>query len=70
MSGGETIERHAVERKLIGSEIGVEKLVWGSDCGGADCNPCDAGKICALGTDCVDTMSWWRLATDRNMSAS
>jgi hypothetical protein len=33
MSGGETIERHAVERNLIGVEIGVEKLVWGSDCG-------------------------------------
>ncbi len=33
MSGGETIERHAVERKLIGTEIGVEKLVFGSDCG-------------------------------------
>jgi hypothetical protein len=33
MSGGETIERHAVERKLIGGEFGVEKLVFGSDCG-------------------------------------
>lgn len=33
MSGGETIERHAVERNLIGVEIGFEKLVWGSDCG-------------------------------------
>ena len=32
LSGGETIERHAVERRLIGHEIGVEKLVWGSDC--------------------------------------
>jgi hypothetical protein len=32
MSGGETIERHAVERGLIGKEIGVEKLVFGSDC--------------------------------------
>lgn len=32
LSGGETIERHAVERSLIGREIGVEKLVWGSDC--------------------------------------
>ena len=32
LSGGETIERHAVERRLIGYEIGVEKLVWGSDC--------------------------------------
>jgi hypothetical protein len=32
MSGGETIERHAVERRLIGVEFGVEKLVWGSDC--------------------------------------
>jgi len=33
MSGGETIERHAVERRLIGHEIGWEKLVFGSDCG-------------------------------------
>ena len=33
MSGGETIERHAMERGYIGREIGVEKLVWGSDCG-------------------------------------
>jgi predicted TIM-barrel fold metal-dependent hydrolase len=32
LSGGETIERHAVERRLVGHEIGVEKLVWGSDC--------------------------------------
>ena len=32
LSGGETIERHAVERRLIGHEIGIEKLVWGSDC--------------------------------------
>ncbi|MEX2446548.1 MAG: amidohydrolase family protein [Dehalococcoidia bacterium] len=32
MSGGETIERHAVERRLIGHEIGVEKITWGSDC--------------------------------------
>src|SRR5690606_1424585 len=32
MSGGETIERHAIERKLIGTEFGIEKLVWGSDC--------------------------------------
>jgi predicted TIM-barrel fold metal-dependent hydrolase len=32
MSGGETIERHAVERKLIGGEFGIEKLVFGSDC--------------------------------------
>jgi predicted TIM-barrel fold metal-dependent hydrolase len=36
LSGGETIERHAVERGLIGREIGVEKLVWGSDCGDAE----------------------------------
>ena len=34
MSGGDTIERHAVERRLVGYEIGVEKLTWGSDCGG------------------------------------
>ncbi|MGI8554052.1 MAG: amidohydrolase family protein [Dehalococcoidia bacterium] len=33
LSGGETIERHAVERRLIGDEIGVEKLTFGSDCG-------------------------------------
>ncbi len=33
MSGGETIERHAVELGLIGKEIGIEKLVFGSDCG-------------------------------------
>jgi predicted TIM-barrel fold metal-dependent hydrolase len=33
MSGGETIERHAIERKLIGGEFGVEKLLFGSDCG-------------------------------------
>jgi predicted TIM-barrel fold metal-dependent hydrolase len=33
MSGGETIERHAVEHGLIGREIGVEKLLFGSDCG-------------------------------------
>jgi predicted TIM-barrel fold metal-dependent hydrolase len=32
MSGGDTIERHAVERNLVGKEIGVEKLTWGSDC--------------------------------------
>lgn len=36
LSGGDTIERHAVERRLIGHEIGVEKLVWGSDCGDAE----------------------------------
>ncbi len=33
MSGGETIERHALERRLIGGELGIEKLVFGSDCG-------------------------------------
>ncbi len=33
LSGGETIERHAVEQRLIGFEIGVEKLTFGSDCG-------------------------------------
>jgi len=32
LSGGEIIERHAYERGYIGREIGVEKLVWGSDC--------------------------------------
>lgn len=32
MSGGTTIERHAMEWGLIGREIGIEKLVWGSDC--------------------------------------
>jgi predicted TIM-barrel fold metal-dependent hydrolase len=30
-SGGATIERHAVERRLIGHEIGYEKLIFGSD---------------------------------------
>lgn len=30
-SGGTTIERHAVERRLIGHEIGFEKLIFGSD---------------------------------------
>jgi predicted TIM-barrel fold metal-dependent hydrolase len=33
LSGGETIERHSVERGLIGKEIGLEKLTFGSDCG-------------------------------------
>ncbi len=33
LSGGETIEQHAVERHMIGGEIGVEKLTFGSDCG-------------------------------------
>lgn len=32
LSGGETIERHAVERGLIGREIAIEKLMFGSDC--------------------------------------
>jgi predicted TIM-barrel fold metal-dependent hydrolase len=36
ISGGETIERHMVERKLLAAdnkgEFGVEKLVFGSDC--------------------------------------
>jgi uncharacterized protein len=32
LSGGRTIERHAVERGIIGKEIGVEKLIFGSDC--------------------------------------
>jgi predicted TIM-barrel fold metal-dependent hydrolase len=36
VSGGETIERHMVERKLLAAnskgEFGVEKLVFGSDC--------------------------------------
>ena len=32
LSGGDTIERHAVERRLVGYEIGVEKITWGSDC--------------------------------------
>jgi predicted TIM-barrel fold metal-dependent hydrolase len=31
ISGGTTIERHAVERGLIGKEIGIEKLIFGSD---------------------------------------
>ncbi len=33
MSGGETIEDDAMELGLIGKRIGVEKLIWGSDCG-------------------------------------
>ena len=33
MSGGETIEDDALELGLIGKRIGIEKLVWGSDCG-------------------------------------
>ena len=32
VSGGRTIERHAVERNLIGTEMPVEKLIFGSDC--------------------------------------
>ncbi len=32
LSGGETIEDHGEQRGYIGGEIGVEKLVWGSDC--------------------------------------
>ncbi|MPZ49580.1 MAG: amidohydrolase family protein [Dehalococcoidia bacterium] len=32
MSGGRTIERHAVERGLIGKEFAIEKLIFGSDC--------------------------------------
>jgi predicted TIM-barrel fold metal-dependent hydrolase len=32
MSGGRTLERHAMERNLIGSEIPIEKLIFGSDC--------------------------------------
>jgi len=31
ISGGTTIERHALERRLIGDEIGYEKLIFGSD---------------------------------------
>jgi predicted TIM-barrel fold metal-dependent hydrolase len=33
MSGGRTLERHAMERGLIGKEIPIEKLIFGSDCG-------------------------------------
>jgi uncharacterized protein len=32
MSGGEVIERHMVERGLLGREAPIEKLVFGSDC--------------------------------------
>ena len=32
MSGGRTLERHAVERNLIGGEFPIEKLIFGSDC--------------------------------------
>ncbi len=34
MSGGRTIERHAVERDLFGKEFPIEKLIFGSDCAG------------------------------------
>lgn len=32
MSGGDIIERHMVERGMLGREAPIEKLVWGSDC--------------------------------------
>ena len=32
LSGGRTIERQAIERDLIGKEIALEKLIFGSDC--------------------------------------
>ncbi len=32
MSGGETIEEHGEQRGYIAGDIGVEKLLWGSDC--------------------------------------
>lgn len=32
LSGGRTIERHTMERGLIGKEIPIEKLIFGSDC--------------------------------------
>lgn len=32
LSGGRTIERHAVERNIIKKEIAIEKLIFGSDC--------------------------------------
>lgn len=32
MSGGTTIEEHGEQRGYIAQDIGVEKLVWGSDC--------------------------------------
>jgi predicted TIM-barrel fold metal-dependent hydrolase len=32
LSGGRTIERHSVERGLIGREVAIEKLIFGSDC--------------------------------------
>jgi predicted TIM-barrel fold metal-dependent hydrolase len=32
MSGGRTLERHAMERSLIGGEFPIEKLIFGSDC--------------------------------------
>ena len=39
LSGGDTIERHAVERRLVGHEIGVEKITWGSDCNNDEIGP-------------------------------
>lgn len=36
MSGGETIEEHGEKRGYIAGDIGVEKLVWGSDCPGEE----------------------------------
>ena len=68
MSGGETIERHAVERQLIGTEIGIEKLVWGSDCGMDE-----IGEHIARFEHIYDTLGlsesqrerlWWRNAAE------
>ena len=68
MSGGETIERHAVERRLIGTEIGVEKLVFGSDCGMDDIRThIDRFEamfdLLELGEDERERM-WWRNAAE------
>jgi predicted TIM-barrel fold metal-dependent hydrolase len=32
ISGGTVVRRHLLERKMLGSEVSLRKLVWGSDC--------------------------------------
>ena len=68
MSGGETIERHMVERKLLAAnsqgEFGHEKLIFGSDCGMDDIRAhIDRFEIIydQLGlTDDERERLWWR----------
>jgi hypothetical protein len=62
-SGGTTIERHAVERGLIGREIGYEKLIFGSDCSpdtiAEHINRWDAiFQLLDVPEDCRERM-WW-----------